>query len=87
MEYIIGLIALLFGGLYFYKKKADKAEVEAILAETEGKDSVLEELLNEAEKEAEELDKDLEILETERSKQREERESKSREDRADEWSQ
>ena len=41
MEYLIGLIVLLFGGLFFYKKKADDASTEAKLAETKGRDKEL----------------------------------------------
>jgi len=41
MEYIIGLILMLVGGVFFYKNKSEKAETDSKLAEIRGKDSQL----------------------------------------------
>lgn len=41
MEYLVGLVIALVCGVFFYKNKADSAEVETNLAETKGRDREL----------------------------------------------
>lgn len=66
MEYIIGLILALVGGLFFYKNKADKASVDGKLAETRGRDKELELSQEELEKQIAELDKGIEKMKADR---------------------
>lgn len=41
MEYLIGIIVALLGGVFFYRNKAKNNRVDAILAETKGTDREL----------------------------------------------
>jgi len=41
MEMLIGLLIAALGGLFYFKNRADKAEINSKLAETKGKDSEL----------------------------------------------
>ena len=66
MDIIIALLAVAFGGLIFYKKKADKAEVENKLIETKAKDQALHEQQAEIKSAMETLDKGIARLKEER---------------------
>ena len=66
MELIIGLIVALFGGLIFYKKKADKAAVDTKLAKTRGQDIALKEQQDEVKAAIETLDKGIEAMKKEK---------------------
>lgn len=66
MEYIIGVILALLGGLFFYKKKADKAAVDSKLAEAKGKDSILEGEQFDLKEEIKKIDERLELIRKER---------------------
>jgi len=66
MEIIIGIIVALFGGLLFFKKKADKSAVEAKLAETKGRDKELEMTQDELEASIKEIDNNLDRINEER---------------------
>ena len=41
MEYLLGIIAALLGGIFYYRNKAKKSEIEAMLKETKVKDEAL----------------------------------------------
>jgi len=70
MEIIIGIIVALFGGLIFYKKKADKSAVDAKLGETKGKDAVLEEAAAELKAQIAEIDNNLEKIRKDKEAER-----------------
>ena len=72
MEIIAGIIVALLGGLFFFKKKADKAAVDSKLAETRGRDQELEISENELEAAIAEIDENLTKIKEERDKRRNE---------------
>lgn len=60
MEYIIGLIAVLFGAVLFYKNKAKDAEINSKLAETRGRDKELKAEHNDIKNAIKDIDKGIE---------------------------
>jgi len=85
MEYIVGLLIAAVGAAFYYKNKSDKAGVNAILAETRGKDSELAKDQKEVEDSIKDLDDGINKLKKERVEKRKEREGLTRAQRADEW--
>lgn len=83
MEYIIGLILALVGGLLFYKRKSEKAEIDSKLSETKGKDSILKENQADVEKAISDLDAGIEKMKAEREAQRIKDENMTLKERAD----
>ena len=83
MEYLIGLIAALIGGIFFYKKKADKNAIDAKLAETKGKDSALIDEAKEVRLAIEEIDKNLKKIKEEREVERKKRKYMTLKERAE----
>lgn len=66
MEYILGIIAALIGGLFFYKKKADKVAIDAKLSESKGRDRELREQELDLKDAIAEIDANLEKIRKER---------------------
>jgi predicted nucleic acid-binding Zn-ribbon protein len=62
MELLVGLVVTLLGGLVFFKRKADKAEVDAKLAEVRGRDAALKEQQEELEAAIRTLDNGIEAM-------------------------
>jgi len=60
MEYIIGLIIILLGGIFHFKKKADNTAIDAKLAKTKGKDEALAQEQFDLEAAIKEIDDNLE---------------------------
>lgn len=68
MEAVLAILALLGGALAFlFKRKADQAKVEAIVAETKTKDKELELTQEELEEAIAEIDASLAKIESERA--------------------
>ncbi len=82
MEYIVGLIIALAGGLLYYKSRADKASSDAALAETRGRDRELADQQREVERSISEMDAAIADIREERKKRRE---AQTDEERAREW--
>ncbi len=59
MEYLIGVLVALLGGIFYYKKKADDAIVDSKLAETKGKDEVLKQRQEELKSAIKEIDDNI----------------------------
>lgn len=74
MELVIGLIVALFGGLVFFKKKADKAAVDSKLAETRGRDAALREQQEELEAAIRTLDEGIATMKKKREAETRKRE-------------
>lgn len=74
MEYLIGLIVILLGGIFHFKGKADEKAIDAKLASAKGKDSVLAEEEFDLKKAIAEIDANIEKA----KKEREEAKSKER---------
>ena len=85
MEYIIGLLVALIGAVFFFKNKADKAKLDALLSETRGRDKELQEQQKDVENAIDEIDAGIKKLKQDRKKERDARAKKSREERAEEW--
>lgn len=66
MEYIIGILVALLGGVIYFKKKASDAAVDAKLARTKGKDEELEVTAEELARQIVEIDKNIEKARKER---------------------
>lgn len=66
MEYLLGIIGLLIGGLFYFKSKSDKASSDAKIAETKGKDQQLEATQEEVEAAIAELDKGIKKVQEQR---------------------
>jgi len=59
MEYLIGLLVAALGGIFYYKKKAGDAVVEAKLAEAKGRDAELKQQAKEVTAAIKEIDESL----------------------------
>ncbi len=84
MEYLIGIIVALLGGLLFYKKKADKNAVDSKLAETKGRDAELQVSQEEVAEAIKELDKGIKQMAKEKAKADKDRKNMTLKERADE---
>ena len=82
MEYLVGLLLLVAGVAFYYKKKFMDAKVDSILSETRGRDKELKNQQAKNRKKASELDSKIEAIKKER---KERRDGKSRAERAKEW--
>ena len=82
---IIGIIVSLVGAVGYYRYKANKNKVEAILAETKGRDKELKEQQKEVEESISELDRNIKKIKEDRQKERDKRAKQTREERANEW--
>lgn len=71
MEYIIGIIVALLGGVFYFKKKADNKAVEAKLAHTKGRDKELSDAAADLKKQIAELDAGIERARKEREARKE----------------
>lgn len=67
MEYLIGLLVALLGGVFYFKTKADNAAIESKLAHTKGRDKELEMTENELKAAIEEIDKNVDKIVKERA--------------------
>lgn len=83
MEYIIGLVLALLGGLLFYKNKSDKASTDAKLGETRGRDKELAINQKDIQNAIDGLDAGIEKMKAEREAQRLADENLSLKERAD----
>lgn len=66
METLIALLVAALGTMFFFKKKADKAQIEKELIETRAKDQALKEQQELTEAAIAELDRGIEKMKTEK---------------------
>lgn len=83
MEIIIGIIMALVGGLFFYKKKADKAAVDGKLAKTKGQDQELELKQEDLERMIAEIDDNIKALEVKKKADKNKRKNMTLAERRD----
>lgn len=83
MEYIIGLLVALLGGLFYYKRKYDDAAVEGRLAKRKGQDKVLAEEQKDVEDAIKIIDEAVEKLREKRKADREKDRNLTLKERAD----
>ena len=84
MEYLIGIIVALVGGIFYYANKSDKALADKCIAETKGRDRELAERQAEVEQAIKDLDDGIQKMNEERKAQANKYESKTLKERADE---
>ena len=84
MEYLIALIVALFGGIFYFKTKADKAETKSKISENKGRDRELAEQQAFIEQAILDLDKGIEKMNKERHTEKNEYVSKTLKERAEE---
>lgn len=84
MEYLIGIILALLGGLIFYKKKADNNAVDVKLAKTKGRDAELQVSQEEVESAIREIDSRIEEIKKEKKERDKDRKNLSLKERAEE---
>jgi len=85
MEYIIGIIFALVGGLLFYRNKAKKAQVDAKLAKTKGRDAHLKIVQDEVRQAIDDLDQGIAKMKEKRDSEKESNKNLSDKQRADRW--
>lgn len=85
MEYFIGLFVLVFGGMIYFKNKADKARRDAILGKARGKDKVLKAQHKEVDQAKRDLEEGIERIKEDRKKERDRRTNMTDNERAEEW--
>lgn len=83
MEYIIGLILALVGGLLFYKNKSEKSETDSKLGETRGRDKELAITQKDVQDAIKSIDGGIEKMHQDREAQRQADENLSLKERAD----
>ena len=83
MEFLIGIVVLLFGGLVFYKRKADQSETTARLGEIKGQDKQLEIRQDEVEEAVKAIDSGIEQMKLEQRLKREQQRNMTLTERAD----
>lgn len=82
MDYLIGIILALVGGLLYFKGKADKAAAGSKIANTKGRDQELSERQEEIEKAIQELDAGIKKMKENKEKQHKYRSLKERAEEA-----
>ena len=85
MEYILGLIIALIGGVVYFKNKAEDNAVKSELAETMGRDKELREQQEDVEAAISEIDKGIAKVKEDRARRRSEAKKETMEERADRW--
>lgn len=70
MEFIVGILVALLGAVFYFKKKAGDASVEAKLARTRGQDKELELTAEELKRQIDEIDDGIEQARKEREERR-----------------
>jgi len=85
MEYLVGLLVLALGAIFYYKNKFDKAHLDTLLKDTSTKDAQLKKDQKEVDQSILEMQKRIRDLRAERAKRRKEAVSKTREERAKDW--
>lgn len=85
MEYLAAIILGLLGVAFYYKGKAEKARVDAMLARTRGKDAGLKEDQEDVDNAISEMDNNIRLIKEDRRDARRERLERTDEERAEEW--
>jgi len=83
MEYLIGLLVAALGGVFYFKKKADEAVVEAKLAETKGRDAELKKRQEDVRVAISEIDDSLKKIKAKREADRVKLDNMTLKERAD----
>lgn len=84
MEYLLGLLVAVLGGLFYFKNKSDKAESEVRLGETKIKDAKLETEQVNVQEQVKAIDEGIERMKQERLAERERRKNMSLKELAEE---
>ena len=85
MEYLLGIIAVLGGGVFYLWRQLQQSKADASLAETKGKDSILERDQKEIDEQIEKLDEGIKKMNEDRKKRQEEEKNLSLAERAKRW--
>jgi hypothetical protein len=83
VEYVIGVIVALIGGLLFYRNKAKEAEVDSKLAETKGRDRELKVVHNEINQAIKDIDRGIDKIKQEQKNKN--NKQLTPEERAERW--
>ena len=85
MEYLVGIIVALAGGVFVLWRKLQGAKVEKTLAETKGADAILKQNQEAVDKLIDNLDKGIEKMNEDRKKEKEDQKNLSLSERAKRW--
>lgn len=83
MEYIIGIIVALIGGVFYFKNKADSATVDSKLAKTKGRDIELENHRKIVAEAIKEIDENIEKAKAQRKQEKNNLKNMSLKERAE----
>jgi hypothetical protein len=83
MDYVVGLLIAALGAIFYFKSKADRAKIDAIVGRTEGREDILKQKQDAYKKQVEEINKNIEKAKDELAKKRAEK--LSEEERAKKW--
>lgn len=84
MEYLVGTLVALLGGLLFYRNKAKNSDVEAKLANTKGQDQVLKIREEEIEEAIKSIDEGISKMKADKLAEKQRRDNLTLKERAEE---
>ncbi len=83
IEFLVGSVIILLGAVFFFKRRADDAGKDAILAETKGEDKQLKKKQDEVKSEINKVDEDVKAIMEDRKSNRDK--YLTDQERADRW--